>query len=71
MGKVIFTKESISPVVYYGRITGVQRLFAIIRKAKGDTEYSVEIDGTPGTFKSSTLAEAKELVIAEAKANHD
>lgn len=67
MAKLTFTKQSISPRIYYANIEGYSRLFAVIRKAKGDAEYSIEIDGIPAILTGGTLADAKETVIRESK----
>lgn len=62
MPKLTFTKQSISPCIYYARLEGYVRLFAHIKKAKGDAGYTVEIDGFVSSQHAATLAEAKQIV---------
>lgn len=62
MAKLTFTKQSISPAIYYGKLEGYARLFAVVTKAKTGAEYQIEIDGLPAILTDKTLADAKETV---------
>lgn len=68
MARLTFEKQSISPNVYVAHLVGYPRRFAELRKARGASEWTIEIDGIPAKLTDRTLREAKATVYLAATA---
>lgn len=67
MATLKFSKQSISPNIYYATLDGYPRRLAELSKADGEKVWWVEIDGIPGRWIACTLWDAKTMVRDVAK----